>query len=69
MAMAEQVIQCNQACTVTVQHQFSIPLLDIDSAGGGAIAIAIALCWAAGWAVRQLIRAVKVGEIQNSEKD
>ncbi len=67
--MAEQIIQCTQACTVTVQHQFSIPLLDIDAAGGGAIAMAIALCWAAGFAIRQIIRLLRVDEIPNPEKD
>jgi hypothetical protein len=67
--MAEQIIQCTQACTITVQHQLSIPLLDIDAAGGGAIAMAIALCWAAGFAIRQIIRLLRVDEIPNPEKD
>lgn len=67
--MAEQVIQCNQACTITVQHQFSIPLLDIDAAGGGQIALAIGLCWAVGWAFRMFIRILKIDESPNSERE
>jgi len=48
--MAEPtLIQCTAACTVTVQHQFPIPVLDTDAAQGGSIAAAIGLVWAAAW--------------------
>lgn len=60
--MTDQVIQCTQACTVTVQHEFVNPLFNIDAAGGAQIGLAIALVWALGFGIRQLIRAVKVGE-------
>lgn len=67
--MAEPIIYCPRACTVTVQHEISIPLLDIDAAGGGAIAMAIALCWAAGWGFRVLIRTLRVDETSTPEKE
>lgn len=31
--------------------------------------MAIALCWAAGFAIRQIIRLLRVDEIPNPEKD
>ena len=58
--MAEQVIQCNQACTVTVQHQ--IPLLSIDAGEASQIGYAVLLVWAVAWGIRQLIRMIRVDD-------
>lgn len=60
--MTEQVIQCPQACTVTVQLEITNPLFQIDSAGGAQIGLAIALVWAVGFAFRQVAQAIKVGD-------
>lgn len=35
--MADQVIQCSQACTVTVQHEFAFPVLSLTTEEGAAI--------------------------------
>jgi len=67
--MAEPtVIQRTTACTVTVQHQFSIPVLDIDAAQGGAIAAAIGLVWAAAWSFRTLVRTLKTVDSPETER-
>lgn len=60
--MAEQVIQCSQACTVTVQLELSHPLLNIDAAGGAQIGLAIVLVWVVGFGIRQAVKAIKVGD-------
>jgi len=67
--MAEPtVIQCTTACTVTVQHQFSTPVLDIDAAQGGSIAAAIGLVWAAAWSFRILARTLKTVDSPETER-
>jgi hypothetical protein len=53
-AVAEQVVQCSQACTVTVQHEFVFPVLNLTTEEGAAISGAVLLVWAAGWAFRFL---------------
>jgi len=62
------VIQCTSACTVTVQHQFSVPVLDLDAAQGGAIAAAIGLVWAVGWGIRTLARTFKNVDSTETER-
>lgn len=57
--MPESVIQCTSTCTVTVQHEITLPLLNITLEEGAAISSAILLVWAVGWAFRTLIRTLK----------
>ena len=52
-----QVIQCAAACTVTVVH--SLPLLEMTVEEGAQIAGAVLAVWAAGWAFRALIQALR----------
>ncbi|WP_120970482.1 hypothetical protein [Comamonas sp. lk] len=59
--MAEQVIQCSQACTVTVQHEFVFPVLSLTPAEGAQIGLAIISVWAVGWVIRTLIQTVRIG--------
>ena len=54
--MADQVIQCAQACTVTVQHEFALPVLSLSAEEGAAISGAVLLIWAVGWGFRVLIQ-------------
>jgi len=63
--MAEQVIHCAQACTVTVQHEFSIPLLSISTADAAQIAFAVVAVWAVGFGVRVLIQTLRTGDSSN----
>ena len=58
-----QTIVCDSACTVTVLHE--IPLLSIGAADGALIGFAIVSVWAVALALRFLIRALNVDEIQN----
>lgn len=53
------VIDCSSACTVTVVHELSLPPLQMDLEGAGAVAGAVVLVWAAGWAFRTLIRVLR----------
>jgi len=67
--MAEPVvIECTAACTVVLQHQFSVPVLDIDAAQGGAIAAAIGLVWAVGWGFRILARTLQTVDVTETER-
>ena len=53
------VISCDQACTITVQHELSLPPLQLSSAEGAIIASAILAVWAVGWGIRMLIQTLK----------
>lgn len=55
-------IVCPVTCKVTISHELSLPPLQLDAAQGGQIAGAILLVWAAGWAIRQAIRALRSDE-------
>ena len=57
--MTDQVIQCAQACTVTVQHEFAFPVLSLTTEEGAVIGGAVLLIWAAGWGFRVLIQTLK----------
>ena len=57
--MPEQTIECATACTVTVVHEISLPLLNLGLAEGAAISSAILLVWGVGWAFRALIQTLK----------
>ena len=49
------VIECASACTVTLVHEFSIPLLELTHEQGEQIALAIMGVWAVAWGIRQVI--------------
>lgn len=53
-------VVCDAACTITLQHEIVTPVFNLDTADGAAIAGAILLVWAAGFAFRMLIRALNV---------
>lgn len=57
--MPDQTIQCATACTVTVVHEISLPVLDLGLEEGAAISSAILLVWGVGWAFRALIQTLK----------
>ena len=59
--MTDQVIQCTQACTVTVQHQFVAPILSLTPLEGAQIGLAVISVWAVGWAIRALIQTLRDG--------
>lgn len=49
-------VDCGSACTVTVE--FGSDLMNIDTVGGGQIALAVLGIWAIGWAFRMAVRAL-----------
>ena len=57
--MADQVIQCTQACTVTVQHEFVVPVLNLSTEDGALISGAVLLIWGVGWGFRALIQTLR----------
>lgn len=67
--MAEQTIQCTSACTVTVQHEITLPLLDLSPEEGAAISSAILLVWAVAWAFRALIQTIKTSDGNQPTED
>jgi hypothetical protein len=62
-------ITCTSACTVTLVHQFDIPLLSLSPEEGAQISSAILLVWAAGWAFRVLIQALRTSDGNPSTED
>ena len=67
--MAEQTIICPEACTVTVQLEITNPLLNLDTAAGAEIAIAVIAVWAIGFAFRVAIKALKTSDGNETERD
>lgn len=67
--MTEQTIQCTSACTVTVVHEISLPVLDLSPAEAAEISSAILLVWGLGWCFRALIRALKTTDGNQPTED
>lgn len=67
--MADQVIQCAQACTVTVQHEFALPVLSLSAEEGAAISGAVLLIWAVGWGCRVLIQTLRNTDGNQTQED
>jgi hypothetical protein len=67
--MAEQTIICPDACTVTVQLEITNPLLNLDTAEGAQIAIAVIAVWAVGFAVRVAVKALNTSDGNETERD
>lgn len=63
----EQVIQCSQACTVTVQHEFVFPVLSLTPMQGLQISLAIVGVWAVGWGIRVLIQTIRASAHPSEE--
>lgn len=56
------VIQCADACTITVQHVITIPgVTDLTIEQASMVGGAIVLVWAVGWGYRRLTRQVQSG--------
>ena len=63
--MPEQTIQCTSACTVTVQHEITLPVLNLRAV----ISSAILLVWAVAWAFRVLIQTIKSSDGNQPSED
>lgn len=67
--MPEQTIQCATACTVTVVHQISLPVLDLSPAEAAQISSAVLLVWGAAWCFRALLQALKTSDGNSTNED
>jgi len=67
--MPEQTIQCASACTVTVVHEITLPVLDLSPAEAAQISSAILLVWAVGWAFRALIQTIRSDGNSSTQED
>lgn len=59
-------------CTVNpcvVQLEFVTPLMNIDLEGGALIAGAVTAVWAAGWAIRSIIRTLNSDSVSTTESE
>jgi len=63
------VIQCASACTVTVVHELTFPLLEITHEQGEQIALAIVGVWAVAWGIRQVILTVRQSGASKEETE
>lgn len=62
-----QTIVCESACTITVQHEFLIPVLSLTAEQGLQISLAILSCWAVAWVFRTLIQTVRISTKTSEE--
>lgn len=68
--MAEpQVIQCASDCTITVVHEFALPVLDLSMGDAALITSAVLVVWAVGFAFRAVIRTLMSGGNQTYESE
>ena len=63
------VIACDGACTVTVVHELSLPLLQLDAADGAAISSAILLVWGVGWGIRVVVQTLKNTDRNSTQEE
>jgi len=67
--MANDVIQCSSACTVTVQVEITTPFFQIDESGGALIAGSILAVWALAWSFRALVRVLNISDGLTNESE
>lgn len=63
------VIGCATACTVTVVHEISLPILNLSLEDGGKIAGGILAVWAVGYVFRVVAQSVSIGANTTSESE
>ncbi len=66
--MPEQVISCASACTVTVVHEFALPVLNMSIADASALMGPITLVFCVAWGIRALLRVVNSPEVSSIER-
>lgn len=67
--MDPQIIQCATDCTVTVIHEFALPVLNMSTADAASISSAVLLVWVVGFSIRMLIRALNSDGDSISKED
>lgn len=64
-----QTIECPSACTVTVEHVITTPVLSLSTADGALIAAAVVMVWTVGWAVRTVVQALHIDSTTKSPSE
>lgn len=54
-----QSIDCSSPCSITIVHEWALPPLQLDLAGGAAVGGAVITVWACAWAFRMIVRAIR----------
>lgn len=67
--MSEPVTVICNVSPCTVVHEISVPPFNLSLEEGSLISGAVLLVWAAGWGIRQVIRALSVDSVSNSESE
>ncbi|OJU91333.1 MAG: hypothetical protein BGO13_10905 [Burkholderiales bacterium 66-5] len=67
--MDPQIIQCATDCTVTVIHEFALPVLNMSTADAASISSAVLLVWVVGFSIRMLIRTLNSGGDSLTKED
>lgn len=65
--MADQVIQCPSACTVTVVHEVNVPILNLSLEEASALMTPITLVFCAAWGFRALLRFINSPDERSSD--
>lgn len=61
-----QTIECQSQCTVTVVHEFQLPVLNLSLEEAALITPVIILVWCVGFAFRAFIRVAKSDEVSST---
>lgn len=65
--MADQVIQCPSACTVTVVHEVNVPILNLSIEEASALMTPITLVFCVAWGFRALLRFINSPDERSSD--
>lgn len=66
--MADQVIQCPSACTVTVVHEVNVPILNLSLEEASALMTPITLVFCVAWGFRVLLRFINSPDERSSDE-
>lgn len=66
--MADQVIQCPSACTVTVVHEVNVPILNLSIEEASALMTPITLVLCVAWGFRVLLRFINSPDERSSDE-
>lgn len=66
--MADQVIQCPSACTVTVVHEVNVPILNLSLEEASALMTSITLVFCVAWGFRALLRFINSPDERSTDE-
>lgn len=57
-------ITCAGTCTLVIQHEFVLPLLQLDTLQAAEIGWAIISVWVVAWGFRMIVRAMRADAVE-----